>query len=106
LGVTRGEIWWVDAPAPIGRRPVVLVSREQVYRVREYVTVVPLTRTVRNIPTEVVLGPEDGVPKRCVANADTVTTIDKRRIADFIGTLSAAKMESLGRAIKFALALS
>ena len=52
----RGEIWWVRFARPVGRRPAVLVSRDQAYRVRTAVTVVPLTQTVRSIPVEVPLG--------------------------------------------------
>ena len=101
----RGEVWWVDFPAPIGWRPAVLVSRNQAYRVRSAATVVPLTRTVRNIPTEVPLGPADGVPKTSAANADNVTTVSKARLREYLATLSAAKLEALERAIKFSLDL-
>ena len=101
----RGEVWWVDFPAPIGRRPAVLVSRNQAYRVRSAATVVPLTRTVRNIPTEVSLGPADGVPKPSAANADEVTTVSKARLREYLATLSTAKLEALERAIKFSLDL-
>jgi len=96
--VKRGEVWWVDFPAPAGRRPAVLVSRNQV-------TVVPLTRTVRNIPSEVELGPADGVPKISAANADNVTTIAKARLEEHLTSLSSEKLEALERAIKFALDL-
>ena len=46
----RGEVWWVDMPAPAGRRPAVLLSRDAAYRVRAAITVAPVTRTIRNIP--------------------------------------------------------
>jgi mRNA interferase MazF len=62
--VKRGEIWWIAFPAPVGRRPAVLISRDQAYRVRTAITVVPLTQTIRNIASEVPLGPSDGVPRR------------------------------------------
>jgi mRNA interferase MazF len=103
--VKRGEVWWVDFPAPAGRRPAVLVSRNQAYRLRNAVTVVPLTRTVRNIPSEVELGPADGVPKISAANADNVTTIAKARLEEHLTSLSSEKLEALERAIKFALDL-
>jgi mRNA interferase MazF len=103
--VRRGEVWWVEFPAPAGRRPAVLVSRNEAYRVRSAVTVVPLTRTARDIPTEVPLGPEDGVPKKSVANADDVTTVATTRLRGQVATLSAVKLGALDRAIKFALDL-
>ena len=57
----RGEIYWVDFPTPVGRRPAVLVSRDESYSVRSRCIVVPLTQTVRGIPTEIRLGPWRGV---------------------------------------------
>ena len=101
----RGEIWWVRFPAPIGRRPAVLVARNQAYRVRAAVTVVPLTHTVRGIPVEVPLGPADGMRRSSVANADDITTVPKTRIDQYMTVLSPEKSEALAAAIRFALDL-
>lgn len=101
----RGEVWWVRFHAPVGRRPAVLVSRDQAYRVRGAVTVIPLTQTVRGIPVEVPLGPTDGIPKPSVANADGIITISKARIEDYLTTLAPSKLQAVDRAIKFALDL-
>jgi mRNA interferase MazF len=103
--VKRGEIWWVDFPPPTGRRPAVLVSRNQAYRVRSAVTVVPLTRTVRNIPSEVALGPADGIPKTSVANADNIATVPKNDLKEYLATLSPEKLAGLEKAIRFSLDL-
>ncbi len=102
----RGEVWWVRFPSPVGRRPAVLISRDQAYRVRAAVTVIPLTRTVRGIPVEVPLGPADGVPRPSVANADTITTVPKDALKEYLATLAPAKLEALESAIRFALDLS
>lgn len=102
----RGDVWWVRFPPPAGRRPAVLVSRNQAYRVRAAVTVVPLTRTVRHIPVEVPFERADGVPRPSLANADDITTVPKVWIEEYLTTLSSSKMEALERAIKFALDLS
>jgi mRNA interferase MazF len=75
----RGEVWWAELPPPAGRRPVVLLSRDEAYSVRELVTIAPVTSRIRGIPTEVRLGPEDGLPKPCVINLDTITTIPGER---------------------------
>jgi mRNA interferase MazF len=75
--VKRGEIWWAELPRPAGRRPVILLSRDEAYEVRRLVTVAPVTTRVRGIPVEVPLGPKDGMPQERVANLDTVTTIPK-----------------------------
>jgi hypothetical protein len=66
----RGEVWWADLPPPTGRRPVVLLSRDEAYAVRALVTVASVTTRIRSIPAEVPLGPEDGLPRDCVANLD------------------------------------
>lgn len=102
----RGEVWWVDFPLPIGRRPAVLISRNQAYRVRTAVSVLPLTRTTRNIASEVPLGAADGVPRTSVANADNITTVPKIDVKEYLATLSPAKIADLERAIKFSLDLS
>jgi len=101
----RGEVWWGQLPAPIGQRPVVLLSRDAAYRVRVAVTVAPITRTIRNIPVEVALDKSDGLPSGCVANLDDIATIPKALIKRRIAVLSAEKMQEVEAAIRFALDL-
>jgi len=99
-------VWWGEFPAPIGRRPVVLLSRDSAYRVRSAATVAPVTRTIRNIPVEVALDENDGLPSRCVANLDDIATIPKTLIRRRIAVLSAEKMQEVEAAIRFALDLA
>lgn len=101
----RGEIWWAQQPAPIGRRPVLLLSRDEAYNVRNAVTVAQITTTIRNIPVEVPLETKDGLPQSCVVNVDTITTIRKSILMERICALKVEKMQAINRAIKFALAL-
>ena len=101
----RGEVWWAELPAPLGRRPVLLLSRDEAYAIRNAVTVAEVTSTMRGIPVEVALGPEDGLPKRCVANLDTIVTIRKELLAERITMLRNNKIEQVNIAIKFALSL-
>lgn len=103
--MNRGDVWWVDFPLPVGRRPAVLVLRGEAYRYRTSIAVVPLTRTIRDIPVEVPLGPQDGIPRRSVANADDITSVAKKRIRRYVTTLSETKLKALDEAIKFALDL-
>jgi mRNA interferase MazF len=103
--VRRGEVWWAELPPPVGRRPVVLLSRDVAYVVRTSITVGIVTRIARNIPVEVPLGPEDGLPQQCVANLDDILTIPKARLSERITTLSPQKMAAVVRAIAFALDL-
>lgn len=69
-------------------------------------TVIPLTRTLRGIAVEVPLGPADGVPRPGAANADTITTVPKDTLEEYLATLVPAKLEALEVAIRFALDLS
>ncbi|OLB04610.1 MAG: hypothetical protein AUH06_11625 [Gemmatimonadetes bacterium 13_2_20CM_69_27] len=101
----RGEVWWAQLPPPVGRRPVVLVSRDEAYAIRELVTVVPITTQVRGIPVEVPLGRDEGLPRRSVANTDTLTTIPKRTLRQYAGVLSGDKAAALDAALRFALGL-
>jgi len=101
----RGEVWWAELPQPIGRRPVLLLSRDTAYRVRTAVTVAVITRTIRNIPTEVPLDQEDGMPAKCVVNLDDILTIPKSRLTERITALSPEKMSAVAKAIAFALEL-
>ena len=101
----RGEVWWAELPPPVGRRPVVLLSRDVAYRVRTSITVGIVTRIARNIPVEVPLGPEDGMPQQCVVNLDDILTIPKARLIQRITILSPQKMAGVARAIIFALDL-
>jgi len=101
----KGEIWWARLPPPAGRRPVLLLSRNEAYAVRTAVTVAPLTTTVRGIPVEVPLAEEDGVPRRCAVNLDSILTIPMAYLEERITRLSPAKLEEVHRALFFALDL-
>ena len=101
----RGEVWWAELPKPAGRRPVVLLSRDEAYAVRELVTVSPVTTRVRGIPSEVPLGESDGLPRACAANLDTITTVPKQMLTGCIAVLEPPKLAAVDRAIRFALGL-
>jgi mRNA interferase MazF len=101
----RGEVWWARLPKPAGRRPVLLLSRDSAYGVRTAITVAPLTRTVRRIPVEVPLGPQEGLPARCVANLDDIATVPKALLESRITDLPREKMAAVAEAIRFALDL-
>ncbi|PWB79243.1 MAG: hypothetical protein C3F08_07235 [Candidatus Methylomirabilota bacterium] len=101
----RGEIWWAELPAPAGTRPVVLLSRDEAYPVRRLVTVAPVTTRVRRIASEVLLGPEDGLPRSCVVNLDTIITIAKDSLRGHIANLSQTKLRAVEEALHFALGL-
>jgi mRNA interferase MazF len=84
---------------------VVLLSRNEAYAVRNAVTVAEVTSTIRGIPVEVELGPEDGLPKKCVVNLDTIVTIRKNLLIERIALLRDERINGIDSAIKFALSL-
>jgi len=103
--VRRGEIWWAELVPPAGRRPVLLLSRNEAYAVRELVTVAPVTTRIRRIASEVPLGPEEGLPRPCVVNLDSITTIAKGSLRERLTILTPEKLKEVEVALHFALAL-
>ena len=101
----RGEVWWAELPQPVGRRPVLLLSRDAAYSVRTSVTVAVITRTIRNIPTEVLLEQEDGMLAKCVVNLDDILTVPKSRLTERVTSVSSEKMNAVAKAVVFALDL-
>ncbi len=101
----RGEIWWAELEPPAGRRPVVLLSRDEAYAVRSLIIVAPITTRIRHIASEVLLGTDDGMTRDCVANLDTITTIPKDCLRERLTSLSPQKLKEVEAAIHFALGL-
>src|SRR5438067_8306131 len=102
----RGEVWWATLPEPWGRRPVLLIARDEAYDLLSWVMVAPLTTAIRDIPSHVVLEPaEDGVPRRSAVGLDNVQAIRKSWIESPIVRLRADRMQAIERAIHFAMNL-
>ena len=96
------ELWWADLPEPIGRRPVLLLSRDQVYRILKRATVAEVSTTIRNIPVEVELGLDEGVTRASVANVDNIHAVAINRLTSKIGELGAERTWEVERALGFA----
>lgn len=101
----RGEIWWAELDSTAGKRPVVLLSRDEAYSVRSLIIVAPITTRIRRIASEVPLGTDDKMSHDCVANLDTITTIPKDCLQSRITTLSTKKLREAEAAIRFALGM-
>lgn len=101
----RGEVRWYTFPSPDKKRPVVVLTRDSAIAILGEVTVAPLTTTIRDIPSEVLLTEADGLPKVCAVNLDHVQTVSKRKIGTLITTLRSDTMTQVGRALRFALGL-
>ena len=101
----RGEIWWAELEPPAGKRPVVLLSRDEAYAVRSLVIIAPVTTRIRGIAAEVPLTVEDGMPQACVVNLDVITTIPKDCLHSRQAILNRNKLKEIEAAIYFALGL-
>lgn len=101
----RGDIVIAALPQPVGRRPVLIVSRTTAITVRTAVTVAPVTGTVRRIASEVPLETRHGVRRRSVANCDSLQTIPKDSLLRRVGTLAPTDVPDLDRALRFALGI-
>ena len=99
----RGEVRWYKFNSPDKRRPVVVLTRESALDYLGETTVAPITRTVRAIPTEVLLTEVDGLPGDCVVNLDHVQTVSKNKLGGVITTLNEEKMKKVRQALLFAL---
>ncbi|HEY7667424.1 MAG TPA: type II toxin-antitoxin system PemK/MazF family toxin [Actinomycetota bacterium] len=90
----RGEIWWGETPQAKGR-PFLVLTRDEAIGVLDAILVAPVTRTVRGIPTEVPLGPDDGLPTECVAAFDATTVFPRSMLARRMGALSPTRTPEL-----------
>lgn len=98
----RGEVWWANVDK---RRPVVLISRDEAYAVRALVLVAPITGTTRGFAAEVKVGRQEGLPRPCVINCDSIVTIPKADLIERAGALSSGKLRALEDALRFVLGL-
>lgn len=101
--VSRGEVWWYEHPAA-GRRPYLILTRDEALPVLSRILAVPATRTVRNIPTEVTLDSEDGMPVACELALDNIESIRRSLCTERITRLGPARMEMVCQALSAATA--
>ena len=101
-GLRHGEIWLYQFAAPDKRRPVVILSRARALRLLRTVVVAQITSTIRGIPSEVVVGPDEGLKTASAINLDHIQTVDKHRLHNYVGTLSEDKMQQVCRALAIA----
>lgn len=99
----RGEIWWCEPPE-IGRRPVVVMSRDTAVSGRRRVLAAPCTTRIRGLASEVELVPgEDPVPRRCVGSLDFLESYSVALLVERLGRLSDARMRMLCGALAVAV---
>ena len=103
--VKHGEIRWYKFKPPDKKRPVLILTRDSILEYLGEVTVAPVTSTIRNIPSEVYLSKNDGMPHDCAINFDHIQTVSRNKIGTLITTLSPTKLQQARDAILFALNL-
>jgi len=101
--LTRGDVY--DVALPGGARPAVIVTRARAIPYLKNVSVAAVTTTVRDLPTEVSIGPDQGLARECVANCDNLFTIPKRSLGRRRGALGPAEVARLDNALRIALGL-
>ncbi len=99
----RGEVRWYKVSRPDKQRPILILTRDSALEYLGEVTVAPITSTIRDIPSEVLLSKADGMPRDCAVNLDHIQTVSKTKISSLITTLSPRKMLELRSALTFAL---
>jgi mRNA interferase MazF len=94
----RGEIWWAEAADK--RRPVLVVTRSEAVPVLTWIVIAPVTRTIRDIPTEVALGPDHGLAVECVASFDNLQPIRRSFLTERVGELRVDESDEICRALR------
>jgi mRNA interferase MazF len=99
----RGEVWWCEL-AEIGRRPVVVLSRDAAIPRLRRTLIGPCTTTIRGLPSEVLLEPgEDPVPRTSVVNLDSVESVSLATLVERLGRLSDERMRQICEALEIAV---
>jgi mRNA interferase MazF len=104
--VSRGEIWHYRFKAFGKRRPVLILSRQEVVPLLHTVIVAPVTSARRGAPSEVAVGPNEGLKHDSAVNLDHVQTVERARLVAYVGSLDAAQMRRVCRALAVATGCS
>lgn len=98
----RGEIWRYRFKSPDKRRPVLVLTRQEVLPLLRTAMVAPITSTIRGLPSEVAVGVDEGLKHPSAVNLDHVQTVEQRLLHDYVGALSEARMREVCRALALA----
>ncbi len=100
--VSRGEIWTYEFRKPDKLRPVLVLMRNATIEVSNTVLVAPVTSTIRDLPTEVQVGVEEGLKRPSAVKLDTLQSVDKTRLRRFVGSLGEQQMKNVCLALGIA----
>ena len=97
------EIWWAELREPAGRRPVLLLSRNDAYEYLTKFIAAEITSNIRQIASEVPLGEDEGLPRPCVANCDNIRVAPRECLTKRAGELAPDRWMEVKRAVGAAL---
>lgn len=104
--LAHGQVWWAELPG-VGRRPAVVLTRQDALGALPRVLIATATTHVRDLPTEVALSrQEDGVPRDCVLNLDLPEQAYRSQLVEYITTLSGERMAEVCSALALAVSCS
>lgn len=95
--VARGELWWGESPDEKGR-PFLVVSRNAANHVMQRVLVAPVTSRIRDVPSELAVGPQEGLPCVAVASFDNLQPFPKAMLVRRLGALGPDRQRDICRA--------
>lgn len=98
----RGDIVWHKFKEPDKTRPVLILTRDGAIPELNSITIIPITTTIRDIPSQVVLNEYDGMREVCAINSDGIQTVPKNKLGSYITHLPDERMNEVFEAIKFA----
>ena len=103
--MNRGDIWMVDLGGKAGKRPVVIITRQNVLAFLNKVSIAEITTKGKGYPTEIYVGQKANLPKSSFIQADNIHTIPKQKLVKYVGTLDTHTMEEVSKKIILALGL-
>lgn len=98
----RGEVWWGELE-DVGRRPFLVLTRSAAIPVLHNLLAAPITRTIRNLPTEVLLDRDDGMPTECAVSFDNLRVVPKAYLVERVCSLDPAKLHEACGALRAAV---
>ena len=105
-GLNRGEIWMHRFRAPDKRRPILVLTRQSAIQWLDTVMVAPVTSTIRGLPSEVIVGPNEGLKRTSAVNLDHVQTVERSTLTQFVGTVPPETMRAVCHALAIATGCS
>ncbi len=103
--MNRGDVWLIDLGGRIGRRPVVILTRQNVLQFVNKVTVAEITTRGKGYPTEIAIDHKANLPKSSFVHADDLHTVPKQRLEKYVGTLDSGILREVSRKVVLALEL-